>query len=83
MFIWFINHQLTVLFSQNKSSSSNQPAVFFLQNKSAPATSQTNRLTMTAIKALEAQIAELNFHDKDFFIFFSICKNIQQRIYQN
>jgi hypothetical protein len=36
-FVWLINHQPTVLFSQNKPATSNQPAVFFSQNKSAPA----------------------------------------------
>jgi hypothetical protein len=31
MFVWFINHQLAALFSQNKSApaTSNQPAVLF------------------------------------------------------
>jgi hypothetical protein len=32
-----INHQPTVLFSQNKPATSNQPAVLFSQNKPAPA----------------------------------------------
>jgi hypothetical protein len=36
MFVWLINHQLTVLFSQNKPATSNHPAVLFSQNKSAP-----------------------------------------------
>jgi hypothetical protein len=33
-------------FSQNKPDTSNQPALLFSQNKSAPAISQTNRLNM-------------------------------------
>jgi hypothetical protein len=37
MFVWLISHQLTVLFSRNKSATSNQPAVLFSQNKPAPA----------------------------------------------
>jgi hypothetical protein len=37
MFVWLISHQPTVLFS-----TSNQTTVFFSQNKSEPATSQTN-----------------------------------------
>jgi hypothetical protein len=34
-----INHQPTVLFSQNKPATNNQPAMLFSQNKLAPATS--------------------------------------------
>jgi hypothetical protein len=37
LFVWLINHQPPVLFSQNKSTTSNQAAVLFSQNKSAPA----------------------------------------------
>jgi hypothetical protein len=37
MFAWLISHQPTVLVSQNKPATSNQSAVFFSQNKSAPA----------------------------------------------
>jgi hypothetical protein len=46
LFAWFISHQPTILFSQNKPATSNQPAVLLSQNKSAPAsaTSQTNML---------------------------------------
>jgi hypothetical protein len=39
LFVWLINHQPAVLFSQNKSATSNQPTVLFSQNKSAPAIS--------------------------------------------
>jgi hypothetical protein len=33
-----------LLFSQNKPTTGNQPAVLFSQNKLAPATTQTNKL---------------------------------------
>jgi hypothetical protein len=33
--IWLISHQTAVLFSQHKQVTSNQPAVFLSQNKSA------------------------------------------------
>jgi hypothetical protein len=36
LFAWLINHQPAVLFSQNKSATSNQPTIFFSQKKSAP-----------------------------------------------
>jgi hypothetical protein len=36
LFAWLISHQPTVIFSQNKPSTSNQPAVLLSQNKSAP-----------------------------------------------
>jgi hypothetical protein len=36
LFVWLISHQTTVLFSHNKSATSNQPAVLFSQNKPAP-----------------------------------------------
>jgi hypothetical protein len=36
MFAWLISHQPTVLFSQNKSATSNPPTVLFSQNKPAP-----------------------------------------------
>jgi hypothetical protein len=39
LFAWFISHQLSVLFSQNKPATSNQPTVLFSQNKPAPAIS--------------------------------------------
>jgi hypothetical protein len=39
LFVWLIGHQTTVLFSQNKPATSNQPAVLFSQNKPAPAIS--------------------------------------------
>jgi hypothetical protein len=39
MSAWFISHQPTVLFSQNKSTISKQRAVLFSQNKPAPAIS--------------------------------------------
>jgi hypothetical protein len=39
LFAWLISHQSAVLFSHNKSATSNQPAVLFSQNKSAPAIS--------------------------------------------
>jgi hypothetical protein len=39
MFAWLIIHQSTVLFSHNKPATSNQLAVLFSQNKSAPAIS--------------------------------------------
>jgi hypothetical protein len=37
LFTWLIRHQPAVLFSQNKSATSNQPTVLFSQHKSAPA----------------------------------------------
>jgi hypothetical protein len=39
LFAWLISHQAAVLFSHNKSATSNQPAVLFSQNKPAPAIS--------------------------------------------
>jgi hypothetical protein len=39
LFVWLINHQTAVLFSQNKPATSNQPTVLFSHNKSAPAIS--------------------------------------------
>jgi hypothetical protein len=36
LFAWLISHQPAVLFSQNKSATSNQTAVLFSQNKPAP-----------------------------------------------
>jgi hypothetical protein len=39
LFVWLINHQPAILFSQNKPATSNQPVVLFSQNKSAPAIS--------------------------------------------
>jgi hypothetical protein len=44
LFIWLISHQPVVLFSENIPTTSNQTAVLFSQNKSAPSTSQTNGL---------------------------------------
>jgi hypothetical protein len=43
LFSWFISHQLTVLFSQNKPATSNHPAV----QHQPPATSQTNMLLIS------------------------------------
>jgi hypothetical protein len=37
LLVFLISHQQTVLFSQNKPSTNNQPIVLFSQNKSAPA----------------------------------------------
>jgi hypothetical protein len=39
LFAWLISHQPTVLFSQNKSATSNKSTVLFSQNKPAPAVS--------------------------------------------
>jgi hypothetical protein len=39
LFLPLISHQPVVLFSQNKSATSNQSAVLFSQNKPAPAIS--------------------------------------------
>jgi hypothetical protein len=39
LFAWLISHRLAVLFSQNKPTTRNQPAVLFSQNKQAPAIS--------------------------------------------
>jgi hypothetical protein len=46
LFVWLIIHQPTVLFSQNKPATSNQPTVLFLStNQHQPSTTnQTNRL---------------------------------------
>jgi hypothetical protein len=51
LFVWLINHQPAVFFSQNKPSINNQPAVLFSQNKPALAIShqpneQTERLLL-------------------------------------
>jgi hypothetical protein len=43
LLVWLISHQPAVLSSQNKPATNNQSAVLFSRNKSAPATSQTNR----------------------------------------
>jgi hypothetical protein len=39
LFAWLISHQPAVLFSHNKSATSNQSAVLFSHNKPAPAIS--------------------------------------------
>jgi hypothetical protein len=39
LFAWLISHQPAVLFSQNKSATSNQPTLFFSQKKSTSAIS--------------------------------------------
>jgi hypothetical protein len=39
LFVRLINHQLALLFSQNKPAISNQPTVLFSHSKSAPAIS--------------------------------------------
>jgi hypothetical protein len=39
LFAWLISHQPGVLFSQNKSATSNQLVIFFSQNKPAQAIS--------------------------------------------
>jgi hypothetical protein len=39
LFVWLISHQPAILFSQNKSGTSNQSAVLSSQNKPAPAIS--------------------------------------------
>jgi hypothetical protein len=39
LFVWLISDQPAVFFSQNKPATSNQPPVLFSQNKSALATS--------------------------------------------
>jgi hypothetical protein len=39
LFVRLISHQQALLFSQNKSATSNQPTVLFSQNKPAPAIS--------------------------------------------
>jgi hypothetical protein len=55
LFVWFISHQSTVLFSQNKPATNNQPAVLFSQNKSAPAIShQPNEQAENVQSDLEA-----------------------------
>jgi hypothetical protein len=43
LFVWLINHQSAVLFSQNKSATNNQSAVLLSQNKPTPVISQMNR----------------------------------------
>jgi hypothetical protein len=46
LFVWLISHQPTVLFSQNKPATSNQPALLSYRNKSAPVIShQPNEQT--------------------------------------
>jgi hypothetical protein len=44
-------YQPIVLFSRNKLATNNQSAVLFSQNKSAPATSQTNKLVVSQLLA--------------------------------
>jgi hypothetical protein len=52
LFVWLISHQPAVLFSQDKSATSNQSTVLFSQNKSAPVTSQTNMLQVLSSRNL-------------------------------
>jgi hypothetical protein len=65
LFVWFISHQPTVLFCQNKSATNNQTVVLFSQNKSAPATSQTNRpidsILLPWSKSLDAKLIRNKF----------------------
>jgi hypothetical protein len=53
MFAWLFSHQPAVLFSHNKSATSNQPAVLFSQNKPAPAIS--HQPTEQAVYGLRTQ----------------------------
>jgi hypothetical protein len=46
LFVWLISHQSAVLFSQNKSDTSNQPTVLFSQKRPAPAISQPNSCSL-------------------------------------
>jgi hypothetical protein len=56
LFAWLISHQPTVLFSQNKPTTSNQPAVPFSHNKPAPIISHhTNELY--AARCLSSRVA--------------------------
>jgi hypothetical protein len=48
-----MSHHLAVLFSRNKSATSNQPTVLFSQNK--PAT-QTNRLELLELEMIIAGV---------------------------
>jgi hypothetical protein len=43
LFVWIITHHPALLFSQNKSTPTNQPIVFF-HNKSTPVTNQASKL---------------------------------------
>jgi hypothetical protein len=47
LFVGLINHRTTILFSQNKPATSNQPTIVFLRtNEHQPlTTSQTNKLS--------------------------------------
>jgi hypothetical protein len=56
-FVWLISHHSAVVSSQNKPATSNQPAVLFSQNKSAPATSQTNRLPVGSARSASPSLA--------------------------
>jgi hypothetical protein len=47
---WLISHQPAVLSSQNKPATNNQPAVLFLQNESAPITSNQSNEQADAIE---------------------------------
>jgi hypothetical protein len=51
LFAWLISHRPAVLFSQNKSATSNQPSVLFSQNKSAPGISHQPNEQAVAISA--------------------------------
>jgi hypothetical protein len=57
LFAWFISHQPTVLFSQNKPAINNQPAVLFSQNKSAPAISHQQNEQAVNMMPLQLQIS--------------------------
>jgi hypothetical protein len=81
LFPWLISHQAAVLFSQNKSATSNQPTVLSLRtNQHQPsATSQTNRLEISGSwKRTSALDSLMNYSSKQtqhsapliFFFFF-------------
>jgi hypothetical protein len=48
LFAWFISHQSSILFSQNKPATSNQPTVLFSRNK--PATSNQPTVGTTRLQ---------------------------------
>jgi hypothetical protein len=51
-FVWLISHRPAVLFSQNKSATSNQPTVLFSRTKPAPAVSHQQNEQAVALRMI-------------------------------
>jgi hypothetical protein len=82
LFAWLINHQPTVLFSQNKPATSNQPAVLFSQNKPAPAISpQSNEQAVDCPCSLQwwrSWAAERTFNARTYGLVWQVGCLVQQ-----